>query len=51
MNKLQEKLYYTTIGYGFTGANLLLIGTRFWIVGIGFGFVSAVFLIKALRIK
>jgi len=51
MTKLQEKLYYTTIGYGFTGANFLLIGTRFWMVGVGFGVLGAMFFIKALRTK
>lgn len=51
MTKLQEKLYLTTIGYGFAGANFLLIDTRFWMVGVGFGVLGLVFFIKALRIK
>jgi hypothetical protein len=51
MNKLQEKMYYSTCGFILTGANYLLIDTRFNLVGIGFGFVALYFFVKALRIK
>lgn len=34
-----------------TGANWLLIGTRFNLVGVGFGLSAFYFFIKALRIR
>jgi hypothetical protein len=48
---MNEKLYYTTLGFLLTFANILLIETRFNIVGIGFGFTAAYFFIKAIRVK
>lgn len=51
MNKLEQKLYYTTCGCLLSFANILLIDTRFNIVGIGFGITAAIFFIKALLIK
>jgi hypothetical protein len=49
--QLQEKLYYATLGFLFSGCNYALIGTRFNIAGIGFGFVALCFFVKALRVK
>jgi hypothetical protein len=48
---MSQKMYYTTIGYCLTFANILLIETRFNIVGIFFGVVAAIAFIKALSIK
>jgi len=48
---MNDKFYYTTVGFLLTFANILLIETRFNIVGIGFGFLSIIFFIKAIRTK
>lgn len=47
---MNEKMYYTTIGYSFTFLNLLLIETHA-IIGLVFGLVAAGFFIKAIRTK
>jgi hypothetical protein len=49
--KLQEKMYYCTVGFMLTGANWLLIGTRFNPAGLFFGLAAFYFFVKALRIK
>jgi hypothetical protein len=51
MSKLQYKLYLTTVGFGFLGANYLLLNTRFQVAAIGFALAAAVFFIQALRVK
>jgi hypothetical protein len=48
---MKQKFYYMTIGYCLSLTNILLIGTRFNIVGIFFGLLAIVAFIKALRIK
>jgi len=48
---LNNKFYYTNLGFLFTFINILLVDTRFNIVGIGFGFTAAYFFIKAIRTK
>lgn len=48
---MSQKLYYTTLALAFTGLNIYLLDTRFSIVGMGFGVVAAIFMIKALGSK
>ncbi len=48
---MKEKLNYTIVGLSFSMVNLLLIQTRFNLVGLFFGLISVYFLIKALRCK
>jgi hypothetical protein len=48
---MSQKMYYTTIGYCLTFANILLIETRFNIVGLFFGIGAVIAFIKALSIK
>ena len=50
-NTMSQKFYYITIGYCLSMINILLIETRFNIVGIFFGIGAVVAFIKALRIK
>lgn len=49
--KLQQKLEYTILGCTLGFANLALIETRFNIVGLWFGILGAIFLVKALLIR
>jgi hypothetical protein len=46
-----KKLNYTLVGYFFCLLNLYMTMNNLPIVGIGFGFVSVYFFIKALLIK
>lgn len=48
---MNEKMYYTTVGFLLTGCNLALIGTRFNVVGLIFGLIAMGFFIKAIRTK
>lgn len=48
---MNDKFYYTSLGFLLTFANILLIETRFNIFGIGLGFAAAYFFIKAIRVK
>lgn len=50
-DKLKKKLEYTTTGFILCACNYLLIGTRFNIIGLLFGVLSAGFFIKALTIR
>lgn len=51
MTKLQEKMYYTTYGFLLTGANALVLGTRFNLIGVGFGIAACYMFIRSLLIK
>lgn len=51
MSNLKKKLELTFLGCIFSILNILLIETRFNIVGLGFGLVSLVLFIKALKIR
>jgi hypothetical protein len=48
---MERKINYTLIGCSLSLINVALIDTRFTIVGIGFGLLASVFLIKALLIR
>ena len=48
---MKTKLYYITCGYIFLIGNILLLGTRFNLVGLGFGIVAGTFFIKSLLVK
>lgn len=48
---MKQKMELVTIGYGFTFLNIYATSIDYSIIGIGFGVVSAIFFIKALRIK
>ena len=48
---MSQKFYYITIGYSLSMVNILLIETRFNIVGIFFGVGAIIAFIKALSIK
>jgi hypothetical protein len=49
---MDEKLYYTTLGYGFSFLNIYALSMKVpSIICIGFGIISAIFFIRALRIK
>lgn len=49
--KLKQKLEYTVVGSTLGLFNIALIDTRFNIVGLGFGILGAIILIKALLIR
>ena len=49
--KFKKKLEATLLGYLFCMLNIYMTVSNYPIVGIGFGFVSCYFFIKALRIK
>lgn len=51
MSNLRKKLDLTLVGVSFSILNILLIETRFNLVGIGFGIFGFILLIKALRIR
>jgi hypothetical protein len=51
MSNLKKKSELTILGLLFSIFNILLIDTRFNIVGLGFGIIAIVLLIKALRIR
>lgn len=51
MSNLKKKLELTFLGCIFSIFNILLIETRFNIVGLGFGLVSLILFIKALKIR
>jgi hypothetical protein len=48
---MQKKLEYTLTGCALSLLNIYLIPTRFNIVGICFGVIGAVFLVKAALIR
>lgn len=48
---MKDKMTYTSIGFLFAFINSGLIGTRFNIMGIGFGLLACLFFIKALACK
>jgi hypothetical protein len=48
---MNDKMIYTTAGFALSFVNILLIETRFTIVGMFFGFVACGFFIKAIRTK
>jgi len=48
---MSQKFYYITLGYCLSMINVLLIETRFNIVGLFFGIGAVIAFIKALRIK
>jgi hypothetical protein len=47
----KKKLEYTLLGYLFCTLNVFMTMNNYPIVGVGFGFVSFYFFIKALLIK
>lgn len=51
MSNLKKKLELTFLGCIFSIFNILLIETRFNIVGLGFGLFALVLFIKALKIR
>lgn len=51
MSKIRKKAELTLLGCLFSLFNILLIDTRFNIVGLFFGIVSFILLIQALRTK
>lgn len=48
---MKQKFYYMVVGYCLSMTNILLIETRFNIVGIFFGIGALIAFIKALKIK
>jgi hypothetical protein len=50
-DKLEEKMYYTGIGFALSFVNLLLLETKFSLFGAGCAVLGIVFFVKALRIK
>lgn len=48
---MSQKMYYTTIGYLLTFVNILLIETKFNIVGLFFGVSAIFYFLKALSIR
>ncbi len=48
---MKKKLTYLTCGYACLLVNILLVDSRFNIIGLLFGIISAVYFIKSLRIK
>lgn len=50
-DRLKLKMKYTLVGYLLCLMNLMLIQTKFNLIGIGFGFGAVVCFIKALSIK
>jgi len=48
---LEDKMFYTALGFVFTGFNYALLGTRFNVAGAAFGLVALYCFLKALQIK
>ena len=48
---MKDKMFYTICGCLLSLVNIALIETRFTIVGMGFGIVGAILIIKAILIK
>jgi hypothetical protein len=51
MNKIKEKIYLTSVGFGFLGINMLLLETRFHVMSAAFALLAGIFFIQALRVK
>jgi hypothetical protein len=50
-DKLEQKMYYTLVGFILSFVNLLLIETRFNFFGVICALFGVMFFVKALRIK
>lgn len=48
---MNQKMTLTTIGFFLTFLNLMLVDTKYNIIGLCFGIIAALFFIKAIRTK